>query len=313
MKRTNAVLVKALMALGAAALMTGTAVPAHAESVPSIAFATQSITTAYGGEWLVEVNLTAPEGYGVVDATWGTVDIQLDDVPGLYSAGLPILRGGTVYFSRPADAPLLSAGEHRATAVFRPQMGGLVETQTATPLVITVTPLALAPNLEILQVPGDEASPYAQLGLAGEYVDALGTPPGSWALTVTRDGAPVLEDEILVLPGEGPVSVSLAEYVRPGTTLDVAAVFTADAAVAGGITAGEAAAQQVVTPRLTPVEWLTRPVAVPWWALGVGLALLLGAVVAAIIVVVRTRRRPSADVEAEPEEEPALASAGGAP
>lgn len=293
-----------LAAFGAIALVASPAEPARADITPGLAFSTTELTTPFGGDWLVEVHVTLPEDYGAVEPTWGTVDIQLDDVAGIYSAGLPITRGGIVYFARPTAAPLLSAGEHRATAILRPSNTVLQETQTAVPLVITVTPLGLSPTLETLEVPGDDKSPYAVLTLSGEFVDALGTPAGSWAVAVDRDGTSVLQTSVPVLAGAGPVSLPLAEYVKPGTTLTVTAEFTPDAAVAAGIEAAETSAQQVVMPALTPMEWLTRSIAIPWWMLAVSAALLVGAIVAAIVVLVRVRRRPAAPVEVDgtPEE-----------
>lgn len=278
-----------IAAFGAIALVAAPAAPAQADATPTLTFTTAAVTAPFGGDWLVEIQVSAPEGYGTVDPAWGTVDIQLEDVPGIYSAGLPIMRGGLVYFARPTDAPLLSAGEHRATAILRPAASGLLEAATQTPLVITVTPLGLEPRIEVLEVPGDEDSPYAVLTLEGDYVEALGTPAGAWAVTVDREGTQVLQTSEAVTAGSGAVNVSLAEVTRPGTTLTVSATFTPDAAVAAGIEASDTPSQEIVTPALTPVEWLTRAIAMPWWVLGVSLLLLAGAIVAAIVVILRYR------------------------
>jgi len=283
-------------ALGLAAAATATA---HADSAPTIAFDTQEVTTPFGGDWLVEVHLTVPDGWTAADAAWGTVDIQLDDVPGTYSAGLPIVRGGVVYFARPTSATLLPAGEHRATAVFRPSTPGLLEAQTTAPLVITVTPLGLSPELDVLDVPGDARSPYAELSLEGEYVESLGTPAGSWALTAERDGTELVQTTIDVEAGEGPATVSLAEFTKPGTTVVVTAEFTPDAAVSPGVEAETTSEREIVTPALTPAEWLTRAIAVPWWLAVVALVLVVGSVVAAVLVVVRKRHPRTAEGEGE--------------
>jgi len=288
-----------LATIGTFGLTAIAAEPAHADSTPAIAFNAQEVTTPFGGDWLVEVHLTAPEGWAAADAAWGTVDIQLDDVPGTYSAGLPIVRGGVVYFARPASAPLLPAGEHRATAVFRPSTPGLLETQTAAPLVITVTPLALSPELEMIDVPGDARSPYAELSLKGEYVASLGTPAGSWSLTAERDGAELLQTTVEVEAGEGPATVSLSEFTKPGTTVVVRAEFTPDAAVSPGVEATTTSEREIVTPALTPAEWLSRAIAVPWWLAAVVLVVVVGSVVAAVLVVVRKKRPPSESVERE--------------
>lgn len=292
-----------LAAFGAIVLAAVPAAPAQADAAPTLSFTTPGVTVPFGGDWLVEIQVVAPEHYGAVDPAWGTIDIQLDDVAGIYSAGLPIMRGGLVYFARPTDAPLLSAGEHHATAILRPA-AGLLEAQTQTPLVITVTALGLEPRIEVLEVPGDEKSPYAVLALGGAYVDALGTPAGSWAVTVDRDGTQVVQTSEPVTEGSGPVNLSLAEVTRPGTTLTVAASFTPDAAVAGGIEASDTTSQEIVTPALTPAEWLTRAIALPWWALGVTLLLLVGAIIAATLVIVRFRRpKPTgADGDDDPEQ-----------
>lgn len=295
-----------LAMFGAIALVASPAESARADIAPDLTFDTTELTTPFGGDWLVEVHVTLPEGYGAVEPTWGTVDIQLDDVAGIYAAGLPIMRGGIVYFARPAAAPLLAAGEHHATAILRPSNTVLLETQTAVPLVITVTPLGLSPELDVLEVPGDEQSPYAVLTLSGEFVDTLGTPAGVWTVAVDRDGTDMLQTSVPVQAGAGPATLPLAEFVKPGTTLTVEAVFTPDAIVASGVVSTETSAQQIVTPALTPIEWLTRSIAVPWWMLAVSGALLIGAIVAAVIVVVRARRRPAEPAQndgaaAEPE------------
>lgn len=304
----------ALAALALAALVVVPSAPARADSNVTLTFEPGEVTVPFGGDWLVEVQLNVAvsddegDGYPVPDPTWGTVDIQLDDVAGIYSAGLAIQRGGVVYFARPTAAPLLAAGVHHATAIFRPSQGGLLESQSATPLTITVTPLGLSPRLEILEVPGDEASPYAVLDLTGEYVDALGTPAGSWSVTVERDGTQLQQSAVDVQAGDGPVNLSLAEYVKPGTVLTVAAAFTPEQAVAGGVTLAETAPQEIVTPALTPIEWLSRAVAVPWWMVAVAVAVLLGAVAVAIVVLVRYRRKPAEPVET-PDDDDASGSA----
>jgi hypothetical protein len=190
--------------------------------------------------------------------------------------------------------PLLGAGTHSLTAIFRPAAGsGLGGSQTSVPFQLTVTAAALTAESATVEVGGDESSPYLELRTTGPFVDTWGTPAGTWSVSVERDGEKVLSDEVSQTAGSESELVALGALTRPGSTLLVTTEFVPDAAVASGLELTQPKKVTLEIPALSPVEFLTSSAQLPWWLVAVLTALVLGAVAWLLVVLVRRPRVPA--------------------
>jgi hypothetical protein len=297
-RRRTLGLVAAFLGLGLAVAVPAAA---HADTPTSIAFTSQSSTVEFGGDWVIGVTVSTAPGL-LLDQQSGTVEVQVEGVPGVF-ASVPVFEGGDAFVSQPVALPPLGSGEHRFTAVFRPAAGsGLVTSQTPTPYVLTVTPLAIEAHAELVE-DTLEGTPSLELSLSGSYVDSHGTPPGSWAVSGTDGDRDSLSTTIEQDAGSDPASISLADTVRPGRTLTITAVFTPDASIAGGVEVTQPATVEYTADPLTALETLQVGVPLPWWLVALIAIVVLGLVAALIVVLVR-RRRPAPVAEAPTEEAP---------
>ena len=307
MKRSRlAVTAAALLAvLGSFSL----AAPAQAATSTTISFTSTAVTAAFGSNWVIGLKVAFASGGftgDVLDTQDGTVDVTVDGVPGTYASGVPIYRGGQAFLSPPDSAPLLAAGAHVLHASFRPAAGsGLVSSTTAKPATLTITPLALDAKNVLINDATVVGSPVLRMSLSGAYVDALGTPAGSWAVKVQSAGANVLEKTVPQPAGSTiPVDVSLAEAAKPGRTLTFSGVFTPDPAVAGGITLTNPSPATFAVPSLSFVQVLATPVVLPWWLFILLLLLVLGLIAAAIVLLIRNARAAERERGPDPDEIP---------
>ena len=311
MKRSRlAVAAAALLAMLGSISIAG---PAQAATSTTITFTSTAVTAVFGSNWVIGLKVAFASGGftgDVLDTQDGTVDVTVDGVPGTYASGVPIYRGGQVFLSAPDSAPLLAAGAHVLHATFRPAAGsGLVSSTTAKPATLTITPLALAAKNVLINDATVVGSPVLRMSLSGAYVDALGTPAGSWAVTVQSAGANVLEKTVPQPAGSTtPVDVSLADAAKPGRTLTFSGVFTPDPAVAGGITLTNPSPATFAVPSLSFVQVLATPVVLPWWLFILLLLLVLGLIAAAIVLLIRNaraaERERGPDPDAIPVDEP---------
>jgi hypothetical protein len=297
LRRLLAVAIGGLAIVG---LALGVASPAAAVGT-QIVFDDPSTSAAFGSDWVVPITVSAPD-YGPLSGPSGTVSVFIEGIAGAFAEGMPIYAGGAAFVAQPDAQPLLAAGDYRLTAVFTPAPdSGLTTSQTSTPFVLTIAPLALEARAAVDEVVGDEGAPYLHLWLSGEYVDALGAPAGSWDVAIASDSADPRTMTLDQPAGSvDPLEVSLADDVRPGRSIEVTATFIPDAGVAGGITLTDAEPVSYYAPSSSPGEVLTSAVLLPWW-LVVVLALLLAGLVAGLVIVILKSRTPS---EAAPEDEP---------
>jgi hypothetical protein len=221
--------------------------------------------------------------------------VYFSGIGGAYASGLAIQPDGNVYVSQPATQPLLPAGTYNVSAVYNPAPGTFyASSQTATPLVITVTPLAVTPKVEVVNDAAVSERPVITASLSGSYVDAIGgAPAGTWHFLVSgADGAAVFETDIAQAQGAtDPVRVEVDSPLREGGQYAVKSTFTPVAELAGGLTVGELSDSVFQTPSGTFGEALVAAVPVPLWLAIVLLVLLLGLITTAIVVGVKLSGR----------------------
>lgn len=284
--------------------------PAAADEPSTIEFDSASESVEFGSNWVVTLTIDGPD-YITVDTPSGTVEVLVEGIAGAFATDVPIYRGGVVYLSQPTDVALLGAGEHRLTAIFHPAAGsGLVSSQTPTPFVLTVAPLALTATATVVDDSLDPGAPYLELDTSGAFVEALGSPAGQWTIAVTDGSNQVLARTVDQSAGATePERVSLADVIRPGRTYAIETTFEPESEAASGATLTGPEPISYTVPAASPIEFLTTAVALPWWLLALLVLAVLGSIAWLIVVIVRGRPRaipaaPSAEPDSErlPEE-----------
>ncbi len=286
--------------LGFGLLLVPTAASA---AVPtSIRFTTAGpIEIGFTDDWLIvaTVEVSYEDGPTLrLTPADGTVDVYLSGIGGAYASGLPIQPDGTVYISQPATQPLLAAGSYDVSAVYNPAPGGFYDSsQTATPVVLTVSALAVAPTVDVVNDPAVSARPVITASLAGSYVDTIGgAPAGTWHFIVTGvDGATVFETDVAQAQGAtDPVRVEIDSPLQEGGQYAVKSTFAPVPELAGGVTVGELSDSVFQTPSGSFGEALTAPAPIPLWLTILLLVMLVGLATTAIIVGVKLRGRNAA-------------------
>lgn len=293
-------------AVAAAAIISAALllVPSSASAgvITTIGFATDGpVTVAYGEDWFLRLSVASnyEEGPSLrLGPNDGTVDVYLSGVGGTFAAGLPIQPDGLVYVSQPSGQPLLAAGDYEVTAIYNPAPGGYYDTsQTATPLLLTVTPLEVVPMVEVVNDAAVSERPVITASLSGSYIDATGgAPAGTWHFVVTNSDDKPVFDENFALPqgATEPLRIEITSNLKKGESYSVTSAFSPVDEFVGGLTVGNPADSRFQTPSGTFGEAATAPVAVPPWAAGLILGLLVALATAVVAVAVRLRRRPVA-------------------
>jgi hypothetical protein len=272
---------------------------AVAEQTTSITFTTAGpLDVAFGEDWLMVLTVDSSYEDGPtlkLTTADGTVDVFFSGIGGAYVTALPIQPDGSVYVSQPAAQPLLPAGTYDVSAVFNPVAGGYyASSQTAAPLVITVTALELTPKVEVVNDLAVSERPVITASLSGPYVDATGgAPAGTWHFIVTgADGTPVFETDVAQAGGDTePVRVEIDSPLKENGQYAVKSTFTPVSELAGGVTVGELSDSVFQTPGGTFGEAITAAVPLPLWLYIVLLVLLLGLATTAIVVGVKLSGR----------------------
>lgn len=304
---SRSTLTRALAVVGAAIILSFTAVPssASAAAATSISFVSADATTAaFDSDWVIALTVAREAPTGPVQPGEGTVDVYLDGIAGIYAAGLPIQAGGTVYFAQPTGQPLLAAGTYSVRAIFNPQGGSdLTTSQTAKPVDLTISPLALTATVSAVMDASVSEQPTITAALSGAAVDAFGgAPAGTWSFTVTGpDSEAVFTREVAQQQGStSPVVLSMDAELAHGTEYALASSFAPHPSLAGGLVVEGPAQTSFVSASATLTERLVAPVPVEWWMVGAAGVLLFVLVAVTIwLGVLTSRRRPSAAAEAE--------------
>jgi hypothetical protein len=275
------------------AMLAGGSTSAQADIPTAVTFDGSEATVEFGATWTIELAVTSEAG--LLDTPDGTIDIFVEGIAGPFASGVPIHLGGEAFVTQPSGSPLLGTGDHHFSAIFRPAAGsGLVSSQSLVDYVLTVTSLAVDAHATMVDVFGEEGTPFLELGADGSFVDALGAPPGTWAVTVVDGSEQVLAVASPQLAGATErVRISLAEVTRPGSKLSIVAEFTPDPSVAPGVTVTQPQPVAYQVEGLTPVGFLAASLSVPWWAVVTGLLVLGGAVAWLVVILVRRRARPT--------------------
>jgi hypothetical protein len=221
------------------------------------------------------------------------VDVTVAGLPGTYASNLPIAGNGDVYVSAPDGKPALSAGKHQLTAFFRPAAGsGLTASHTTKAATVSVFPLTAVAEMA---VNGDTTlAPSVVLSLAGTWTESTkSSPPGTWTVTVTDPASAVVFSTSVTQPtaSTDPMTVPIVAKLKRGTHYDVAAKFTADSAVAPGLTLSQAKTTGFRTPDLQFAEAIAQPVDLSPIASGTALLVLIALIIAVSILGVQLRRR----------------------
>jgi hypothetical protein len=275
---------------GSLAFTLASAPAAFADDATSITFSKTAQSVAFGSDWWAGITVTSQ--YRTLDSPDGTVDVYADGATTPFVGGLSLFRGGMAYLTPAVSRPPLAAGTHTLTAIYRPSGGsGLISSQTAVPLTITVTPLELTASAALDR---SAASPTVDLSLSGAYVDALSTPSGNWTVDVTdAAGRSVFSTRVVQPKGQrGPLSVDLGNRISAGDAVTITTVFSSPDAKAGAKLT-QAAPVKLVIPGLTPVQFLSIPM--PWWYLAISVLLAVCAAALLIVQIVRSRRRRRSD------------------
>jgi hypothetical protein len=292
MKRSLRVLAALAVAVAAVSMPT-----AAAAALPTtIAFAAPTIEAPFASDWVMEIQVTAPDSGYLVGPGDGRVEVVIDGVAGTW-ATLDLVAGGVAFLSQPADQPLLAAGTYSLRAILIPS-GTALTSVTSAPATLTVTPLAVAADVtvtsagEVLEVTS---------ALTGEYLEATGTaPPGVWTFelsAVGRDTVIETRQRAQDAATLDPETVSFSVPIAAGTTYLVAWTFVPVDELAPGLVLEGTGTVEYRTPDATLFTWLTAPVEAPIWVwLGIALGLL--ALIAAVVVLALRRRRRLTELDA---------------
>ncbi len=293
--------VAAVLAGGLSAMFLLAPGPASALQTSTIEFTNPApITAEFASDWSTRltVNFTTPDFSVPAPPSQGTVDVYVEGISGAWATGLPINADGSVYVSQPLAQPLLPAGPHSLNAIFVPNTEAFLGTsQTTTPLVVTITPLAVSGAIDM--VDDEESSfPLIRATLSGAYVDAMGgDPAGTWSFTVTdATGESVFDTNVPVEQGEkNPLGVALTANLKPGATYTVEGAFEPVAELAGGVTVGDIAPITYTEGAASGSSSLTLPL----WAVIVSAIVILALATIAVVLAVRLRPTPSIPTDQE--------------
>lgn len=290
--------VRGAAAIAAAVLgVTVLLVPSSASAgvVTGIQFETSGpVSVDFGAQWQLTLSVTSSYEEGptlrLLPAD-GTVDVYFSGIGGAFASGLAIQPDGLVYVSQPDSAPLLPAGEYEVSAIYNPAAGGYYDTsQTATPLKFTVTALAVAPAVQVVNDAAVSERPVITASLSGSYIEKTGgAPAGTWHFIVTdADGQPVFDENVAQSEGSTePVRIEIDSKLTKGDSYTVTSSFTPVDELAGGLTVSEVSDSAFETPSGTFGEAVSATVPLPLWLAIVLLVLLLGLAAAAIVVGVK--------------------------
>ena len=279
--------------LGVAVLLVPSS--ASAGVVTGIQFETSGpVSVDFGAQWQLTLSVTSSYEEGptlrLLPAD-GTVDVYFSGIGGAFASGLAIQPDGLVYVSQPDSAPLLPAGEYEVSAIYNPAAGGYYDTsQTATPLKFTVTALAVAPAVQVVNDAAVSERPVITASLSGSYIEKTGgAPAGTWHFIVTdADGQPVFDENVAQSEGSTePVRIEIDSKLTKGDSYTVTSSFTPVDELAGGLTVSEVSDSAFETPSGTFGEAVSATVPLPLWLAIVLLVLLLGLAAAAIVVGVK--------------------------
>jgi len=268
---------------------------ASAGVVTGIQFETSGpVSVDFGAQWQLTLSVTSSYEEGptlrLLPAD-GTVDVYFSGIGGAFASGLAIQPDGLVYVSQPDSAPLLPAGEYEVSAIYNPAAGGYYDTsQTATPLKFTVTALAVAPAVQVVNDAAVSERPVITASLSGSYIEKTGgAPAGTWHFIVTdADGQPVFDENVAQSEGSTePVRIEIDSKLTKGDSYTVTSSFTPVDELAGGLTVSEVSDSAFETPSGTFGEAVSATVPLPLWLAIVLLVLLLGLAAAAIVVGVK--------------------------
>ncbi|MEL4318299.1 hypothetical protein WJX64_04730 [Leifsonia sp. YIM 134122] len=271
---------------------------ASAATNTSIAFVSaEPVTAAFDTDWVLDLVVARDAPSGPVQPGEGTVDVYIDGIPGVYAHGLPIQSGGAVFFSQPSSQPLLGAGDHTVRAIFNPLGGsGLVSSQTAQTVVLTVTPLTLTATVSAVMDASVAEQPVITAVLSGPAVEAFhGAPAGTWSFTVTDPDAEIVfsREAAQVQGSTSAIVVPVDAELAHGTRFDVTSTFVPHPSLTGGLTIDGPSTSTFVSASATLTERLVAPIAAEWWmviAAGAVLALLAAATIWLSVLSVRRRR-----------------------
>ena len=220
--------------LGVAVLLVPSS--ASAGVVTGIQFETSGpVSVDFGAQWQLTLSVTSSYEEGptlrLLPAD-GTVDVYFSGIGGAFASGLAIQPDGLVYVSQPDSAPLLPAGEYEVSAIYNPAAGGYYDTsQTATPLKFTVTALAVAPAVQVVNDAAVSERPVITASLSGSYIEKTGgAPAGTWHFIVTdADGQPVFDENVAQSEGSTePVRIEIDSKLTKGDSYTVTSSFTDD-------------------------------------------------------------------------------------
>ena len=287
----------AAAALGFSLLLVPSA--ASAAVVTTIAFETAGpVSVGFGDDWYLRLSVSSSYEEGPtlrLLPTDGTVDVYFSGIGGAFATALPIQPDGLVYVSQPLAAPLLAAGEYEVSAIFHPTPGGYYDSsQTATPLMFTVTALGVDPTVEVVNDVAVSERPVITASLGGAYVEKTGgAPAGTWHFIVTDDEAqPLFETNIAQEEGSTePLRVEIDSKLEKGVTYTVTSAFTPVDELAGGLVVADLPDSTFTTPSGTFGEAVTAPIPLPIWAALALLLVVLGLAAAAVVIGVKLRGR----------------------
>ena len=279
-----------------------------AAAVTEIAADPETIVTAVFAEpWFFELVVTvSSEEYSppLIDESSGTVDVFIEQLPGTFLSGLVVQPGGRVFVSQPPDLPWLAPGTYGVRAQFTPtRNSGTEAAQVSVPDAITILPIELAAEVEVLTAQGQSAVPTVSLSLR-DVTEAdsplVKAPPGIWKVSVADKGSGdiVVTREVAQSTEFEPILVELGDTLRPGTDYVVVAEYAPVPEFAPGVVVSDPTEQTFRTPDGSLGELLGAPVTLPIWALILTIVgVLLGA--AGLVFGLRARRSPADATEAE--------------
>lgn len=295
-RSSRGIATSAIIALGAAVLaLIGAPSAAVAANPTTVVFApADPVTVQFGDEWVIKVAVDTTNEWtptAPVQPSGGTIDIYLKGFAGPYAAGLPIQPDGIAYFAQPVDQPLLAAGDHELTAIFVPSGGsGLATSQTAAPLLLTVTSVPVTTAVAVEQDAAVSRYPIITARLGGDYVDRLGgAPSGTWSFAVTDSKGEVVFDEDFAQKQSSvePLRVEITSRLDAGETFTVASQFIPVDELAAGLEVTKTPTKTFTTPGSTFADVVSTRLAFPWWMVLVVGGLLLALVGTVIILGVK--------------------------
>jgi hypothetical protein len=302
-ERIWAALAVAGIGLGGALVV---AAPAHADDymTTTTEFVTTSIEpVAFGEQWLAESKVVLNGSGAPAGPTDGTIDFYLTGIGGAFASAVPIQPGGVAYLSQPDAQPMLAAGVYDITAVFTPALGtGYSSSQTTTPLTLTIQPLEVVPAARVLEPEVGAEGASVELSLGGSYTELKqNSPAGVWDVQVlSPKGEPVFGSRVEQPAALEPLTVPVDAELKSGTQYSVSVVFTADPALAGGVTVTPVPELAFETVPAGPLDWALAPVAAPLPAMIAVGAVLLALLAAAVVLAVRRAPRRADDPEVTP-------------